>query len=114
MAYPVGHVETFVLTVGATPINVVTGTTAAPTTQAQFTQHKGATISFQCQHGSAKVKVGGSDVGTNGGTQLITNSGAPYQVTPSTGSFTCINAAEWWVVSDTVGTTVVVQVIHSI
>lgn len=114
MAYPIGHIETFVLTVGATPINVVTGTTAAPTTTDQVRQHKGCSISFQNQHASAKVKVGGSDVSSNGGIQIPGNFGTPYQVTPATASKSCINAAEWWVVSDTTSTTVVVQLIHSI
>jgi hypothetical protein len=114
MAYPAGHIETFVLTVGTTPVNVVTGTTAAPTTSDQMRQHKGAVIMFQSQHATALVKVGGADVGTNGGIRLTINFAAPLQITPSTGSSTCINAGEWWVVSDTASTTVVVQVIHSI
>lgn len=116
MAYPIGHIETFVLNVGSTPINVVTGTVAAPTTPAEMFQHKGATITFQCQHSTAKVKVGGADVKTLGGIALPTGGvGVPYQVTPSTGGVACINAAEWWVLSDQAGdTTVVVQLIHSI
>lgn len=114
MAYPTGHVETFVLTVGTTPVNVVTGTTAAPTTDAEFRQHKGVSISFQNQHATQTVKVGGSNVGTLGGTQIANNFGTPYQVTPASGSRCAINAAEWWVVANGAGTTVVVQLIHSI
>lgn len=113
MAYPVGHVETFVLTVGATPVNVVTGTTSAPTTVDQLRQHKGQVISFQNQHATAKVKIGGVDV-ASGGIQLQGNFGVPYQVTPGYGSASSLNAAEWWVVSDTGSTTVVVQLVHSI
>lgn len=114
MAYPNGHVETFVLTVGATPVNVATGTTAAPTTTDQVRQHKGVFMTFQCQHASAKVKIGGADVATNGGIQLQTNFGIPTQIGPGSGSMSCLNAAEWWVVSDTAGSTVVVQLVHSI
>jgi hypothetical protein len=114
MAYPLGHVETFVLTVGTAPVNVVTGTTSAPTTTDQIRQHKGIGIVFQNQHATAKVKVGGADVGTNGGIQLALNFAPPYSVFPGGGSTTSINAAEWWIVSDTGSSTVVVQVIHSI
>lgn len=114
MAYPIGHIETFVLVVGTTPVNVVTGTTVAPTTVDQVRQHKGSTISFQSQHATALVKVGGADVSSNGGIRLTINFAPPYSITPSTGSSTCINAAEWWVVSDTGSTTVVVQLIKSI
>lgn len=114
MAYPAGHIETFVLTVGTTPINVVTGTIAAPTTTDQFRQHKGVVLTFQSQHATAKVKTGGADVGTNGGIQLQINFGIPTQVAPGSNSYSSLNAAEWWVVSDTGSTTVVVQLIHSI
>lgn len=114
MAYPTGHIETFVLSVGTSATNVVTNSTSAPTTVDQLRQHKGAMISFQVQHATAKVKIGGADVASNGGIQLPINFAAPVQFTPSTGSVSCINAAEWWLVSDTGATPVVVQVIHSI
>lgn len=99
-------IETFVLTVGVSPVNVVTGTTTAPTTVAHW-GHKGVSIAFQNQHATAKVKVAGSDV-ASGGIQLQGNFGAPHQV-DSHNTYSGINAAEWWVVSDTADTTVVVQ-----
>jgi hypothetical protein len=114
MAYPIGHIETFVVTVGVTPVNVVTGTTAAPTTVDQVRQHKGQVLSFQSQHATAKVKIGGADVLSNGGIVLPVNFGLPVQFNPGYGTASALNAAEWWLVSDTGSTTVVVQLIHSI
>ena len=114
MAYPAGHIETFVLTVGTTPVNVVTGTTSAPTTPEEFREHKGVLLSFQNQHATQTVKVGGANVSSLGGIQIANNFGAPFQVAPGNGSFSPLNAAEWWVVASGASTTVVVQLIHSI
>lgn len=113
MAYPTGHIETFVLTVGTTPVNVVTGTTSAPTTADEMRQHKGIMLSFQNQHATNTVKVGGANV-DSGGIQIANNFGAPFQIAPGNGSFSALNAAEWWVVASAASTTVVVQLIHSI
>src|SRR4029077_1870994 len=102
-------VETFVITTQVnTAINVVTGDTIGPVTPAHW-GHKGVGISFQSQHATAKVKVGGKDVQSNGGIFLQIANGLPYQVLPGSGSMVAINAAEWWITSDTAAT-VVVQV----
>lgn len=107
------NLETFVVTVGAVAVNLVTGTATAPSTPTE-NGHKGKELHFQCQHATAKVKVGGPDVLSLGGIQLQTNFGVPHIVRPSGPSQSVINAADWWLVSDTGDTTVIVELIKSI
>jgi hypothetical protein len=109
------NVKTYVVTctLANTAYNFLTGTIAAPTSQATSAD-KGIEATFQNQAATTTTvfKVGASDVVTNGGVRLNGTDAAYTVGKKSTASG--IQPSDWWVTSDTAGQVVVMQLIKSI
>lgn len=100
-------------TLANTRYNVVTGTIVAPTNSDFTPVNKGRGITFQCQTNGALGYAGGTDVVSNAGIAFLGPDGS-YQPAAGGPGSSGFQAYDWWVVSDTAGAVIVVQLTKGI
>ena len=93
-------------TAANTAYNVVTGTTVAPAVARDNTL-VGQEVTIQNQTSGSVLTVGGSDVVSNGGIQVLYR--GAYSLGNLTSTFSGIQLQEFWVSSDTAGAVGIVQ-----